>query len=544
VAAKIVSLPLQQILGGKYEILEKIAEGGIGSLYKVRHQLLEEVRVIKILRAQVADRDDLRGRLMQEAKTAIKLEHPNIARFYDLAVAEDGTAYIVMEYIDGVSLDALLQATGPPSLDLALAVGLQALEALDYLHDHGFIHRDISPDNLMLTRDRKGGAHVKLIDLGIAKDLAEKSGVTAAGTFLGKVKYCAPELFTERDGATKLDQRSDNYSLGITLYELMTGVHPYSGDSFEELAAAHLFHPPRSFDESDPEGRVPGELRQAILGALAKNPDERPATAGEFAERLRRFPVDEAAMRPELERTVAETRTYLGKVRQYRAPGSTQAHFDEQFGMGQTGVIATDEKTVLSETAPAETAPAKAPAPPATAAPHAVPAAPAAKSHARIPWLVAAGGLAIAAAALLLVWLNHRQPLKAIDEGISGGPAPLIEPAAGATSPLDQIREKAAAEAADVAAAEAEAVDEPPRPVEPIEPDHPKPDKEEVVVLVSAFVDTHGDVTAVDIKAAPTFKRRYREAALAAVEAAEFVPGTKNGEPAAMWVDVLVRFKP
>ena len=165
------TLPLSQI-EGKYEILEKIREGGMGAIYKVRHRLLDEIRVVKVMRPQIADSEDQQRRFLREARAAIRLRHPNIAQLYDFAVEADGIAYMVMEFIDGVTLQEMLAKNGPPPLDLTLEIARQSLEALGYLHAHGYVHRDVSPDNLMLTQDVDGQPQVKLIDLGIAKDLA------------------------------------------------------------------------------------------------------------------------------------------------------------------------------------------------------------------------------------------------------------------------------------------------------------------------------------------------------------------------------------
>ena len=180
-----MTLPLQKLLEGKYEILEKIGEGGIGSIYKVRHRLLDEIRVIKVLQPQAATKEDLQKRFLHEARIAIKLKHPNIAQLYDFAITDEGTAYIVMEYIDGVTLDAMSRASGPPSIELAIEISRQALAALSYLHAQHFVHRDVSPDNLMLTKTFEGRPLVKLIDLGIAKNLEGELGLTATGMFLG-----------------------------------------------------------------------------------------------------------------------------------------------------------------------------------------------------------------------------------------------------------------------------------------------------------------------------------------------------------------------
>ncbi len=344
-----MSLPLEKILKGKYEILEKIAEGGIGSIYKVRHRLLEEIRVIKVLRPQVSASQESQQRFLQEARAASRLRHPNIARLYDFAIADDGTAYIVMEFIDGVGLDALLSASGPPSIDLSLEIARQSLRAISCLHESGFVHRDISPDNLMLTRDYEGRPLVKLIDLGIAKDLGEQAGLTVAGTFLGKIRYCAPEQLSGDRGATNLDQRSDNYSFGVLLYELLTGQFPYRGESFQQLAADHLSQPPRDFAETDPEGRVPEALRKVVLAALEKDPEKRIATASEFAERLAPIQNPSLELDDELDKTVAMTTTFLLGAQDYKKPSSTQDRLDQQFGMEATPVPTPTPRSTKSE---------------------------------------------------------------------------------------------------------------------------------------------------------------------------------------------------
>ncbi len=338
-----MSLPLQDVLGGKYEILEKIGEGGIGAVYKVKHRLLEEVRVIKVLRPQAAAKQDLQERFLQEARMAIRLKHPNIAQLHDFSIAEDDRAYIVMEFIDGIALDAMLAASGPPSVELTLEISRQALAALDYLHEHEFVHRDVSPDNLMLTTGFDGAPMVKLIDLGIAKHLGDEAGLTATGVFLGKARYCSPEQFSA-GGETEVvvDRRADIYSYGVMLYELLTGTHPLRGDSFAELAGSHLFQPPRPFEETDPEGRLPEGLREAVLKALAKEPDERFASAAEFAAELAQYSDPAHSFQEEFNHTVELTTSSLPRLQeQPRESGSTQNRLDEQFGMGKTPSPAT-----------------------------------------------------------------------------------------------------------------------------------------------------------------------------------------------------------
>ncbi len=328
------ALPFQSI-EGKYEILGKIREGGMGAIYKVRHRLLNEIRVIKLMRPVLAeDREihaELKARFVREAQVAIRLRHLNIAQVYDFTTDEDGTSLIVMEYIRGKTLEELLKTAGPPSLGLALEIARQTLRALGHLHAQGFVHRDISPDNLMLAEDA-GEPRIKLIDLGIAKVLGEgDSRLTRTGTFLGKVRYAAPEQFAA--GAASTGARGDLYSFGVVLYELLTGIYPISGSDPSSIIAGHLFHRPIGFEDSDRQGRVPLGLRSAVLKALAKKPEERYANAEELARELERFRVP-ADVPAEEWKQLLEIPAQEGMSPV--APGTTQDLLDERFGAEPT----------------------------------------------------------------------------------------------------------------------------------------------------------------------------------------------------------------
>ncbi len=315
---------------GKYEILHKMEEGGMGAIYKVRHRLLEEIHVVKVMRPQHAGDRELEQRFLQEAKTAIQLRHPNVAQIYDFAIDDEGNAFIVMEFIDGVTLEEVVRCPLQPSLAMALEVALQALRALAFLHSRDFVHRDISPDNLMLTRTFDGTPLVKLIDLGIAKRPGGE-GLTQTGTFMGKIRYSSPEQFAG-PGAVKLDQRSDLYSFGVLFYELLTGRCPIAAGSLSQTIAAHLFQPPIAFTESDPHGNVPEGLRTVVLKTLEKNPDDRIQTAVELAEALARFRQPASGLTVELGELLVAARGWEAEEAA-PDPGSTQARLDRQFGV-------------------------------------------------------------------------------------------------------------------------------------------------------------------------------------------------------------------
>jgi serine/threonine-protein kinase len=348
---------------GKYEILGKLREGGMGAVYKVRHRLLDEIRVVKVIRPHLNASPELSDRFVREARLAIQLRHPNIAQLHDFSVDPDGSAFIVLEFIDGATLDDLLKATGPPPLGLGLDIAQQSLRALGYLHRKGFVHRDIAPDNLMLTRDVDGRPLVKLIDLGIAKLLtAGGGGLTVTGMFLGKPRYASPEQFGS-EGEAGTDARSDLYSLAVVLYELLTGTHPIPGRDPSSFMAGHMFRPPVGFAESDPQGRLPPDLREILLRALAKRPEERFQSAAELSERL-------AALQARIPVAPVDLDGMLHLASQgspaegVGPPGSTQDRLDHRFAKEATPVN-LEATQVLK---PATLSPAPPSAPPRRAA--------------------------------------------------------------------------------------------------------------------------------------------------------------------------------
>ena len=288
-------------LDEKFELLGKLGEGGMGAIFKVRHRLLNQILVVKTMTPRSSASPELQKRFLREAQTATRLRHPSIVSILDFVLRKDGSAYMVMEYLEGANLADAVRRCGrmPPSL--VLFIGDQALSALDFMHEKGVIHRDIAPDNMMLTREESGVIRVKLIDLGIAKILNAGEELTVVPQFIGKLRYASPEQLALHEAAGVLDGRTDIYSFGTVAYELLTGVKAFRGNSILALFQSHQSGAIVPFEESDPHGEVSPELREILLRAMAVNPDDRFATAGEFRHSLSSLlseePLDDPAAR-------------------------------------------------------------------------------------------------------------------------------------------------------------------------------------------------------------------------------------------------------
>src|SRR5450755_838505 len=272
---------------GPYEIVAPLGAGGMGEVYQARDTRLERTVAIKILPAQLSEDASRRQRFEREAKVISNLNHPHICTLYDIG-RQDGMDFIVMEYIEGISLAERL-AKGPLPTAEVLEYGIQLSSALDKAHRNGVTHRDLKPGNIILT---KSGA--KLLDFGLAKsELAAHSGITLshaaagsnpltrAGAVVGTVPYMSPEQVEGKE----VDGRSDIFSLGAVMYEMVTGGRAFQGQSDFGVASAVLTKEPASISSLQP--LTPPALERTIRVCLAKDPEARWQSAGDLSKELR-----------------------------------------------------------------------------------------------------------------------------------------------------------------------------------------------------------------------------------------------------------------
>lgn len=383
------------VVAGRYEVLEKLREGGMGAIYRVRD--LGEMgapRVLKVMKASVADDPHAGERFRREAEMVRALSHPNVAALHELAEALPGTFYMVLELVDGPSLSDVMLAGRLLPVTVLLDLAAQALDGLHYLHERGIVHRDVSPENVMVAEEA-GRLVAKLIDLGVAKR-ADEEGLTTTGVFVGKLRYASPEQLGRLKAGETIDGRSDVYSMGCVLYHLLTGAPAYLAETPQAWIRQHLLERPRPFARTDRSERVPEPVRDAVLRALSKERDARFASAADFAVRLR-------LLRDELAREAGS-----GKADEDLAASRALLALARRDAAGKVMPVSVEELAANGLTQPPperEDATVRLGGPDRTAAPEASPAGP------RTGWVWPA----LAASALLLAagtaaWLSTRGP--------------------------------------------------------------------------------------------------------------------------------------
>jgi eukaryotic-like serine/threonine-protein kinase len=266
---------IDTLFDGRYRIKRKLGAGGMADVYLAEDQELGRRVAIKILNGRHANDDQFIERFRREAKNAAALNHPNIVSIYDRGEAED-TYYIAMEFLDGRTLKELVVSRGAAPINVAIEYARQILSALRFAHRHGIVHRDIKPHNVLVDAEGR----VKVTDFGIAR--AGTSQMTETGSIVGTAQYLSPEQ--ARGG--EVDPRSDLYSLGVVLYELLTGKTPFDGETPVEIAMKHLSNAPKPPSKLRPD--IPPELDKVVLRALAKDPNDRYQSADEMEADLER----------------------------------------------------------------------------------------------------------------------------------------------------------------------------------------------------------------------------------------------------------------
>ena len=298
-------LQIGQVAFGKYRLIEKLGEGGMGEVWRVRHRDLDVERALKLIKPELAQNDKGWRRFQREARLMAKINHPNNVAVNDFGRAQS-VGYIEMEYVRGRSLTEVLKDNGekPMSVEWTAQILDQLCEVLQEAHGHTdeksgeprpIIHRDLKPSNLMLVerKDEMGAPRLKVLDFGIAKIAEDEGGpeLTGAGDLVGTPAYMSPEQIRggfEKDGDSRdIDGRSDLYSTGVMLYQLLTGALPFRGSKMS-LLAAHLNNAPLPMKEANPKAEVPAAIERVVMQCLEKDPAKRPQSARELAEEFRR----------------------------------------------------------------------------------------------------------------------------------------------------------------------------------------------------------------------------------------------------------------
>lgn len=283
----IAPVNIGDVLAGKYQVEGVLGAGGMGIVVAARHMQLEERVAIKFLQPEAMKQSGVATRFLREGRAAVKIRSEHVARVYDVGSLESGVPYLVMEYLEGQDLAALLEVSGPLSIEDAAEYVLQACEALAAAHAIGIVHRDIKPSNLFITVRVDGSPAIKVLDFGISKlapGFDADGALTTSMEIRGSPHFMSPEQMTStRD----VDVRSDIWSLGVTLYNLLTGGYPFNAESLPLLCMVVLHEPPEPI--LDKRADVPLALCDHILRCLRREPEERFQTMAELAAALAPF---------------------------------------------------------------------------------------------------------------------------------------------------------------------------------------------------------------------------------------------------------------
>lgn len=296
------ALPRSVIADDPYEWLAVAGRGGMSTVFKARHKKLDRLVAVKVIEPDESESDS--ERFLKEAKSASRLSHPNIVSVVDFGLMSDGSQYLAIEWIDGITLNEYVKRHGPLSVQATHEIFVQLLDGLSHAHNRGVVHRDIKPSNVMLGRTASGGWIVKLIDFGSARDVSLDGQVTRAEDMAFSPLYVSPE----RISGLIVDHRADLYSLGCTLFEALTGRPPFRGAPLA-VVMMHSEEAPPSLASTQSDREFPQYLEDIVAKLLAKSPDERFQSAEETKDAFERRRVSTAARQPE-STTVSTKRPY------------------------------------------------------------------------------------------------------------------------------------------------------------------------------------------------------------------------------------------
>jgi eukaryotic-like serine/threonine-protein kinase len=331
-----------KMIEGKYQVLSLLGQGGMGAVFRARHTFIKNDVALKIINPRMAMSNDMAERFLREARAAAMIDHPNAIKVTDFGRADD-MLYLVMEFVQGISLRNLLRKEGYLSPAKTADIMVQVCAALDAAHSHNIIHRDLKPDNIMIKQNDLGQLVVKVLDFGLAKiRTPDKSSLTGAGIILGTFSYMSPE---QCSGERVIDQHTDIYSLGVVAFEMLTGQLPFIANTFAGFLSKHIFETPPSLRTIRPE--IPEGVDQAVLRTLEKEPEARHKSAGEFATELARAAYAARSQSPSVDQQIHITSKYTeaGKSSVTKPGERTNISDDAHTAAYKSGAGAVENRT-------------------------------------------------------------------------------------------------------------------------------------------------------------------------------------------------------